>query len=92
MKSMSMVSHGNSTPNWVWKCRSGLRSVFSPRIHIFAGENVCIHAITPMQSGLAFASASTRAIWSESVTTGSQRTWTGISVLASSCSAIVRDW
>ncbi len=48
---MSMLCHGNSTPNWVCRCRSGLRSVLSPRIHIFAGENVCIQAMTPMHSG-----------------------------------------
>ena len=88
---MSMLCHGNSTPNWVCRCRSGLCSVLSPRIHILAGENVCIQAITPMQSGLAFASPSTRAISSELVTTGTQRTSTGISLLAPSRSAICRD-
>ena len=79
---MSMLCHGNSTPNWVCRCSSGLCSDLSPRIHILAGENVCIQAMTPMHSGLAFASPSTRAISSESVTTGSQRTSTGISAAA----------
>ena len=74
---MSMCCHGNSTPNWVCRCSSGFRSVLSPRIHILAGENVCIQAMTPMHSCDVLASLSTRAIWSESVTTGSQRTSTG---------------
>ncbi len=88
MKSMSMLCQGNSTPNWVCRCRSGLCSVLSPRIHILAGEKVCIQAMTPMHSSELLASLRIRAIESESVTTGTQRTSTGISVLRSSRSAI----
>ena len=49
---MSMVAHGSATLSWVCRCSSGLRSASSPVIHILAGENVCIQAITPMQSGV----------------------------------------
>ncbi len=70
MKSMSMVDHGSDTLCWVCRCSSGLRSVSSPVIHILAGENVCIQAITPMQSRSAFASSITWRIAPESVRTG----------------------
>ena len=56
---MSMDAQGRVTLIWVWKCSSGLRSESSPVIHIFAGENVCIQAITPTQSGSALASIMT---------------------------------
>ena len=46
---MSMSAHGSATLACVCRCSSGLRSASSPAIHIFAGENVCIQAITPMQ-------------------------------------------
>ena len=39
-----------------------LRSDLSPRIHILAGEKVCIQAMTPMHSSEVLASLSTRAI------------------------------
>ena len=51
MKSMSMVAHGMAPWCWVWRCRNGLRRPCSPAIHILAGENVCIHRISPTQAG-----------------------------------------
>ena len=39
-------------------------------IHIFAGEKVCIQAISPMQSGSAFAAMIIRWMAPESVSTG----------------------
>ena len=52
---MSISAHGNETFAWVCRCRKGVFRASSPVIHIFAGENVCIQAISPMQSGSAFA-------------------------------------
>ena len=40
--------------------RERLASWVSPRIHIFAGEKVCIQVMTPTQSGVALAS---RHVW-----------------------------
>ena len=54
---MSIVDHGSAILAWVCRCSSGLRSASSPAIHILAGENVCIHAITPTQRGVALASS-----------------------------------
>src|SRR5438105_99123 len=48
MKSMSSSANGGSRLNCVRRCRSGLRSATRPGFHIFAGENMCIHAATPM--------------------------------------------
>ena len=53
MKSMSISPHGRSRLNCVCRWSSGLRSAWSPAIHIFAGLKVCIHAITPTQSSAA---------------------------------------
>ena len=49
-------------------CRSASR----PAIHILAGLNVCIHAITPITGSSAFASSTVRRIASASVRTGFQ--------------------
>ena len=62
MKSMSIASHGRSRLNWVWRCTNGFFSAFSPRTHIFDGENVCIQRIKPAQSGSEFASRQSLAI------------------------------
>ena len=62
MKSMSIVSQGRSRPNWVWRCTNGFCSAFSPRTHIFEGENVCIQRMRPAQSGSEFASRQSLAI------------------------------
>ena len=49
MKSMSMLDHGRRRLACVCRCSSGLARAWRPAIHIFAGENVCIQAMTPMQ-------------------------------------------
>ena len=51
-----------STLACVCRCSSGVRSASSPAIHIFAGENVCIHAITPTHASEVLASRQTRRI------------------------------
>ncbi len=56
---MSMVAHGSARLSWVCRCSSGLRSASRPVIHILAGENVCIQAITPRQAGSALAASMT---------------------------------
>ena len=45
-------THGSAALAWVCRCSSGLRSASRPVIHILAGENVCIQAITPTQSSV----------------------------------------
>ena len=54
---MSMLSQGMSRLNCVCRWANGFCSVFSPAIHIFAGENVCIHVTMPTQFLSAFAAA-----------------------------------
>ncbi len=56
MKSMSMLDQGSSLLNCVWRCRNGLFSIRRSAIHIRAGENVCIHVISPTQFFAPFAS------------------------------------
>jgi hypothetical protein len=90
MKSMSMLAQGSSTLAWVCRCSSGLPSAASPAIHILAGENVCIHAITPRQVSSAVASRHTRRIAPASVSTGFHTTSQGISPAPSSRLAICR--
>ena len=60
-------------------------------IHIFAGLNVCIQAMTPIVLSLAFASIAARRIDAESVSTGFQTTRTGMSPASSSILAIAWD-
>src|SRR5699024_7849027 len=91
MKSMSIVDHGSSTFACVCRCSSGVRRASRPWIHIFAGEKVCIHAMTPTQAGSAFAARAVSRIASRSVSTGFQTISTGMSEAASRVSAIVRD-
>ena len=55
-----MVSYGISSLNCVWKCNKGFLYSCSPKIQDFAGENVCIHVITPAQSSASFASWNNR--------------------------------
>ena len=78
MKSMSISAQGRSRLNCVCRWSSGFCRAASPAIHIFAGEKVCIHAITPMQSAAAFASRQSRRIASGVVSTGLCTTRTGI--------------
>ena len=84
MKSKSMSAHGSSTFACVCRCSSGFCSASRPAIHIFAGLNVCIHAMTPITSSSAFASSAARRMASESVSTGFQTTFTGTSADSSS--------
>ena len=71
MKSMSISDHGRSRLNCVCRWTQRLAQVESgPAIHILAGENVCIQAMTPTQSGDASASRRIAAIPSGVVTTG----------------------
>jgi hypothetical protein len=90
MKSMSISAHGRSRLNCVCRCRSGFSSDLKPPIHIFAGENVCIHATTPTQLPAAFASRQTCRIDSGLLTTGLWTTRTGIDASSSSERAISR--
>ena len=46
---MSIVAHGMSRLNWVCRWSSGFAQRVKPAIHIFAGENVCIQVMMPMQ-------------------------------------------
>ena len=75
---MSMPDHGISRLNCVCRCASGFWSVFNPAIHILAGENVCIQAISPTQASLALASRHRARICSAVVTTGLKTTRTGM--------------
>ena len=67
---MSMVDHGSASLACVCRWSSGLRNSSRPWIHIFAGENVCIHVITPRQPSSLFASRHARRIADELVSTG----------------------
>jgi hypothetical protein len=69
---MSMVFHGSDRWAWVCRCSNGLRSASSPLIHILAGENVCIQAITPRHESSAFAAIMVARMPAESVSTGRQ--------------------
>ena len=95
MKSKSMSAHGSSTFACVCRCSSGFCSASRPAIHIFAGLNVCIHAITPITSSRAFTSSARRRIASESFSTGFHTTVTGSadkpSATACDCSATWRS-
>jgi len=90
MKSMSIVDQGMSRLNCVCRCANGLFSVRNPAIHILAGENVCIQAISPMQFGARFASRQTSLIACGVVRTGLKTTLTGIS--AESASDLAMIW
>jgi hypothetical protein len=79
MKSMSIDDHGSERFAWVCRCSIGLPRAWSPPIHIFAGENVCIHAMTPMQRSSARASRHTRRMASAVVRTGLGTSRTGMS-------------
>ena len=86
---MSMLSHGRSRWTWVCRCSSGLDRAFSPPIHIFAGENVCIQAITPTHDSSALAASSTLRMESGSDCTGKARTRSGSSADSPSAAASV---
>ena len=88
---MSMSAQGSSTFACVCRCSSGFCKAVNPRIHIFAGEKVCIQAMRPMQLPSLLASRTIVRIASESFSTGFQTTGTGTSREASSASATSRD-
>ena len=91
MKSMSMVDHGNASLAWVCRWSIGLRSSSRPWIHIFAGENVCIQAITPKQRSSPLASRQARRIAGELVSTGFQTSVAAGATAAARRSTIPRD-
>ena len=70
MKSMSISAHGRSRLNCVCRWSSGTWSARRPAIHIRAGENVCIQAMTPTHASAALASWIAVAIASAEVRTG----------------------
>ncbi len=88
MKSMSISDHGISRLYCVCKCSSGLVSAVNPPIHILAGENVCIHAISPTQFAAALASRHSVRMASGVVSSGLNTTFTGIADAAESVAAI----
>ena len=75
---MSISAQGRSRLNWVCRWRSGFWSAWSPPIHIRAGENVCIQAITPTHSSEALAARQAAAMLSDDLTIGLKTTRTGI--------------
>jgi len=91
MKSMSISAHGSATFACVCRWSSGLRSRSRPPIHIFAGLNVCIQAMTPTQASLALAAVITCRMAAASVSTGWATTATGMSLAAASASETWRD-
>ena len=86
---MSMVDQGISRLNWVCRCTHGLCKTLSPAIHIFAGENVCIQVIRPMQLAAAFACVQRSRMASGVVSTGLKTTLAGIFCDSASDRAIV---
>ncbi len=89
---MSMLCHGISRWCCVLSCSRGLPSASRPRIHIFAGENVCIQVTTPMQASLAVASTMKRLTASEDFSVGLRMSLTGMAPLALRASTIPTDW
>ena len=75
--------------NCVCRCAKGLFSVRRPAIHILAGENVCIHAISPMQFFARLASRQMSVIACGVVSTGLKITLTGISAESESDLAMI---
>src|SRR5215203_6853797 len=92
MKSMSMVLHGISRLNCVCKCNNGFCRIFSPLIHILAGEKVCIHVIIPIQFFTVLASWKIAKISSGDFTVGLKTTFTGICFAASNEATICWEW
>ena len=90
MKSMSIEPHGRSRLNCVWRCTNGFCSAFSPRIHIFDGENVCIQRMRPAQFASEFASMQSRAISSGVVSSDLKTVFSGSFGDSASAAAISR--
>ncbi len=89
---MSMLGQGSDRLYWVCRCSSGRSRTLSPAIHILAGENVCIHAITPTQVSEALASWQIRRIDSALVRTGFHTILTGSLPGRPRVSEMFRDW
>ncbi len=89
---MSIVDQGSDSLACVCKWSNGLRNSSRPWIHIFAGENVCIQVITPMQRSSRFASRHARRMLAESINTGFHTTSAGCDPSARSISATLLDW
>ncbi len=89
---MSIVAQGNSRSNWVCRCRKGLLSRLSPRIHIFDGEKVCIQRMRPPQAGSPLAATQRFAISSDVVTIGLKATGSASAPDPSSALATVSAW
>ena len=89
---MSMVSHGRPIEAWVCRCSIGLSRAARPRIHILAGEKVCIQVITPMQLGSALAASISARMASRSLSVGRCTIDTGMASAPSSRAATSWDW
>ena len=87
---MSISAYGRSTFDCVWRCSIGFCSAPRPLIHILAGENVCIHVMTPTHRGSALTSSIWRWIPTDSVSTGWNTTVSGMSPPALSCCTMAR--
>ena len=74
------------------RCNIGFCSACRPLIHIFAGENVCIHVMTPTHAGSALTSSIWRWIASCSLSTGWRTTVSGIAPDELSSSTTRADW
>ena len=85
---MSIVAQGMSRLCCVCRCRSGLRSAFSPLIHILDGENVWHQVISPMHPAEALASWQSAAAASGVFTTPLHTTLTGMPAALSSAPTI----
>lgn len=72
-----MLSYGVSLLYCVLKYSTGFGRAVKPPIHIFEGENVCIHVMTPAQSCVLLASSQTRRISPGVVTAGLKTTLPG---------------
>ena len=89
---MSIDPQGSDRLACVCRCSNGLPNAWRPAIHIFAGENVCIQAITPMQASSVRASRQQRRIASAVVSTGCSTIRTGIALDARSAATTAADW
>src|SRR5512132_1491961 len=85
---MSMLDQGISRLYCVCRCRKGFFSNVRPAIHILAGENVCIHVISPTQFLLELASRHSSRIDSGVVKTGLNTTFAGTCAEAPNAAAI----
>jgi hypothetical protein len=90
MKSMSIVDHGRSRLNCVWRWRNGFFSTLRPRIHIFDGEKVCIQRMRPAQLVSALAASITLVISSGVVRRALNLVLSGSALASASASVTAR--